>query len=85
MIRQPRRPRCFGCGHRGTRQVAIDGRPTWLCDGCLSPEQIAVACAEIRSVWPSWRLKQARREERHGTLAADQYVYRVVGVVDRDG
>jgi hypothetical protein len=85
MIRQPRRPRCLSCGHQGTRQVAIDGRPTWLCDVCLSPEEIRQRCDDVRSTWPSWRVKQGYAEERHGTLAADQYVYRVVGVIDRDG
>jgi hypothetical protein len=72
MIAQPRRPRCLSCGHPGTRQVPIDGRPTWLCDVCLSPEEIRTACDAIRSTWPRWRLRQARREERHGNLAADE-------------
>jgi hypothetical protein len=53
-----------------------------MCGDCPSPEEIAVACASIRDAWPSWRLKQARRQEYRGSTRADQYIYRVAGVAD---
>jgi hypothetical protein len=73
MIAQPRRARrCFQCGHLATRSALIDGLTEALCGDCPSPDEIRQRCDDVRSTWPSWRVKQGYAQERHGNLAADE-------------
>ncbi len=50
---------CYGCGGRGTRQVLIDGRPTWLCGDCPTPAEIRRRRDAIKLAW------SAEEEAKH--------------------
>ena len=45
---------CVACGHYlGTRQALLDGRLSWFCTRCPTPDEIGVARLEIQSHWTS--------------------------------
>lgn len=69
---------CVVCRqHLGTRQAMLDGRLSWICDHCPTPQEIATACRHIQEGWSkneewarsrrpvrTWELEELRDDRR---------------------
>ena len=57
---------CVACGHwLGTRQVVLDGRLSWFCDRCPTPDEIHAAQLVIQGGWTAVeeRSRAKRRDD----------------------